>query len=241
MGALPTILVVDDVAAVLHYVQMALESDGMRVHTVRSGEGALAALGNEPVDLVVLDVMMPGMDGFEALRRIRATSTVPVIMLTGRTRALDKLNALTNGADDYLTKPFNPDELAARIAAILRRTQGQREGGLRYGNVVIDLEQRRVTRGGAEMRFSRTEWELLAALATTPGMVLTGRHLLTCVWGAEYGGEAQYLHTWMSRLRKKLGDAVRITTVPGVGYRLEPPAQETDPPAPPPTIPYTSL
>jgi two-component system KDP operon response regulator KdpE len=224
----PTILVVDDEPPIVRLVQMKLEADGMRVRTAHTGQDALAALEDEPADLVVLDVTMPGMDGFETLRHIRASSNVPVIMLTARTLDADKLRGLTSGADDYLTKPFNPDELAARVAAVLRRTGGQRtgmQGALRYGDVVIDLEQRRVTRGDAEVHFSRTEWELLTELATNPGKVLLHRELLTRIWGEEFRDESQYLRTWVSRLRNKLGDAVPIVTFPGLGYRLESPAE----------------
>lgn len=222
----PTILVVDDEPPIVRLVQLKLESDGMRVRTAHSGQDGLAVLQDEPVDLIVLDVTMPGMDGFEVLRHVRARSNVPVIMLTARTLDVDKLRGLTSGADDYITKPFNPDELAARITAVLRRTGGQRMGvpdALRYGDVVIDLEQRRVTRGDAEVHFSRTEWELLAELASNPGKVLLHRELLTRIWGSEFRDESQYLRTWVSRLRNKLGDGVPITTFPGLGYRLEPP------------------
>jgi two-component system, OmpR family, KDP operon response regulator KdpE len=221
-----TILVVDDEPPIVRLVQMKLEADGMRVRTAHTGQDALAVLEDEPVDLVVLDVTMPGMDGFEVLRHIRADSSVPVIMLTARTLDVDKLRGLTSGADDYLTKPFNPDELAARITAVLRRAGGQRLGTaapLRYGNVVIDLTQRRVTRGDEEVHFSRTEWELLSELASNPGKVLLHRELLTRIWGAEFRDESQYLRTWVSRLRNKLGEDVPITTFPGLGYRLEPP------------------
>jgi DNA-binding response OmpR family regulator len=221
-----TVLVVDDEPPVVRLVHLKLESGGMRVRTAHNGPDALAVLEDEPIDLVVLDVTMPGMDGFEVLRHIRRSSNVPVIMLTARTLDVDKLRGLTSGADDYMTKPFNPDELAARITAVLRRTSGQQlgaEGELRYGDVVIDLEQRRVMRGGEEIHFSRTEWELLHELATNPGKVLLHRELLTRIWGDEFRDESQYLRTWVSRLRNKLGDAVPITTFPGLGYRLEPP------------------
>jgi DNA-binding response OmpR family regulator len=222
----PTVLVVDDEPPIVRLVQLRLEADGMRVRTAHSGQDALAVLEDEPVDLVVLDVTMPGMDGFETLRYIRAGSNVPVIMLTARTLDIDKLRGLTSGADDYLTKPFNPDELAARIAAVLRRTSGQRMGTpdeLRYGDVVIDLARRRVMRGDEELHFSRTEWELLSELASNVGKVLMHRELLTRIWGSEFRDESQYLRTWVSRLRNKLGDGVPITTFPGMGYRLEPP------------------
>ena len=221
------VLVVDDEPSIVRLVQLRLEADNMQVRTAHRGEDALAILEDEPVDLVVLDVTMPGMDGFETLRHIRSRSSIPVIMLTARTLDVDKLRGLTSGADDYVTKPFNPDELSARVTAILRRSSGQRAGGLdqlRYGDVVIDLAQRRVTRGDEEVHFSRTEWELLHELATNPGKVLLHRELLTRIWGAEFRDESQYLRTWVSRLRNKLGDAVPITTFPGMGYRLEPPA-----------------
>ncbi len=222
----PTVLIVDDEPPIVRLVQLRLETDDMRVRTAHRGEDALAILEDEPVDLVVLDVTMPGMDGFETLRRIRASSNIPVIMLTARTLDVDKLRGLASGADDYMTKPFNPDELSARIRAVLRRVGGQRAGTqqrLQYGDVAIDLEQRRVTCAGEEVRLSRTEWELLHELATNPGKVLMHRELLTSIWGTEFRDESQYLRTWVSRLRGKLGDAVPITTFPGMGYRLEPP------------------
>jgi len=222
-----TILVVDDEPPIVRLVQMKLEADGMHVRTAHTGQDALMVLDDEPVDLIVLDITMPGMDGFEMLRHVRATSNVPVILLTARTLDADKVRGLMSGADDYITKPFNPDELAARTAAVLRRTSGQRLGvvdELRYGDVRIDLEQRRVMRGDAEIHFSRTEWGLLTELASNPGKVLLHRELLTRIWGSEFRDESQYLRTWVSRLRGKLGDEVQITTFPGLGYRLEPPA-----------------
>jgi len=222
----PTILVVDDEPPIVRLVQLKLESAQMVAHTARSGAEALAILEDELIDLVVLDVTMQGMDGFESLRRIRATSNIPVIMLTARTLDVDKLQGLTSGADDYLTKPFNPDELAARITAVLRRSGGQQmhtSGRLVYDDLVIDLDQRRVTHAGEEMRLSRTEWELLTELATNPGKVLLHAELLTRIWGAEFRDESQYLRTWVSRLRIKLGNDALITTFPGLGYRLEAP------------------
>ena len=146
----PTILVVDDEPPIVRLVQMKLEADGMRVRTAHTGPDALAALEDEPVDLVVLDVTMPGMDGFETLRHIRTSSNVPVIMLTARTLDADKLRGLTGGADDYMTKPFNPDELAARVAAVLRRTGGQRDG--HAGRTAL---QRCRDRSGAAARHTR--------------------------------------------------------------------------------------
>ena len=222
----PVILVVDDEPPIVRLVRLKLEGDGFAVHTAHRGEDALALLEDEPIDLVVLDVTMPGMDGFETLRRIRAHANVPVIMLTARTLDGDKLRGLTSGADDYLTKPFNPDELTARIVAVLRRSDGRQTGAdkrLEYGDLVIDLAQRRVTRRDEEIRLSRTEWELLAELATNAGKVLLHGELLTRIWGSEFRDESQYLRTWVSRLRHKLGDDALITTFPGLGYRMEPP------------------
>jgi DNA-binding response OmpR family regulator len=177
--------------------------------------------------------MMPGMDGFETLRRIREIGQIPVMMLTARAGDADKVRGLQGGADDYLTKPFNPDELSARVAAILRRTAGAAPAGgrtiLRYPGVEIDLERRRVVVGGEEVRFSRTEWELLSQLGANAGRVMLHGELLSRIWGPEFRDESHYLRTWVSRLRAKLEpepDATPlITTFPGIGYRLEAPAE----------------
>jgi two-component system KDP operon response regulator KdpE len=197
----------------------------------------------------VLDLMMPVMDGYETLRRIRATSQVPVLMLTARTSDADKLRGLNSGADDYMTKPFNPDELSARIRAILRRTAGAAPAGgstvLNYPDlgVTIDLDRRKVTVNGTEVRLSKTEWELLNQLAANAGRVMLHSELLSRIWGPEFRDEVHYLRTWVSRLRAKIEpqgegpaggtdgktDAEQpslITTFPGIGYRLEPPPAE---------------
>jgi two-component system KDP operon response regulator KdpE len=157
------ILVVDDEPPILRLVRAKLKVDGYEVLTASRGEEALGILEDEVPDLVVLDVMMPDMDGFETLRRIREHSQVPVVMLTARGSDADKLKGLQSGADDYVTKPFNPDELEARIGAVLRRTGGAAPVGagrvLKYPGVEIDLERRRVSVDGEEVRLSRTEWE----------------------------------------------------------------------------------
>ncbi len=221
----PVILVVDDDPAIVRVAELCLAADGMQVRTARTGEDALALLRDEAVDLVVLDVKMPRMEGFEVLRRIRARSNVPVIMLTAQAGELDKLQGLASGADDYLTKPFNPDELAARVAAVLRRTPGRAAATapLHYGDVIIDFEQRRVMRGTREVTLTRTEWPIVVELAVNAGKVLTHRDLATRVWGVGYREDTNYLHMWMSRIRKKLGPDIPITTLQGIGYRLEPP------------------
>lgn len=226
MPAPRAILVVDDEQAIVRILHLRLVTAGYTVRTASGGEEALTLLSAEPVDLVILDVTMPGMDGFATLRQIRRTSRVPVIMLTGWTRATEKVQALRDGADDYLTKPFNPDELVARVAAVLRRAGGEATGVaavLRYGEVTLDLAQRRVLRAGEEVRLSRMEWEFLAALASTPGKVLLQRELGIRLWGMDYDAAGQPLRAILSRLRGKLGTAVPITTFPGLGYRLESP------------------
>lgn len=226
------ILVVDDDVPILRLVRATLQADGYSVMTAGNGEDALAALEEERPDLVVLDLMMPGMDGFETMQRIREDSNVPIILLTARSGASDKIQGLDLGADDYVTKPFNPDELSSRIAAILRRTTGTDKPAnqiLRYDQLTINLEKRRVTIGEQEVHLSRTEWELLHQLASHAGRVMLHAELLTRIWGPEFRDETHYLRTWVSRLRKKLGDdqepPTLIITFPGMGYRLEPPEE----------------
>jgi two-component system KDP operon response regulator KdpE len=227
-------MVVDDEPAIVRLVRAKLQADGYAVITAARGEEALELLDDERPDLVVLDLMMPGMDGFETLRRIREIGQIPVIMLTARAGDADKVRGLQGGADDYLTKPFNPDELSARVAAILRRTAGATPAGgrtmLRYPGVEIDLERRRVLVAGEEVRFSRTEWELLSQLGANAGRVMLHSELLSRIWGPEFRDESHYLRTWVSRLRAKLepgADAAPlITTFPGIGYRLEAPPSE---------------
>ena len=226
----PLILAVDDEPAILRLIRAKLEAVGYSVVTAERGEEALLRVRDDRPDLVILDVMMPEMDGFELLRRIRSNGRVPVIMLTARAGDTDTLKGLHGGADDYIAKPFNPDELAARVAAVMRRATGDvLEGNrsiLRYPGVEIDLERRRVEVRGEEIRLSRTEWALLDQLASNVGRVMVHRELLTRIWGPEFRDEASYLRTWVSRLRTKLkSDADAdplITTFPGIGYRLEP-------------------
>jgi two-component system, OmpR family, KDP operon response regulator KdpE len=228
------ILVVDDEPPIVRLVKAKLQVDGYAVISASRGEEALALLENDRPDLIILDLMMPGMDGFETLRHIRAQSRVPVIFLTARAGDADKLRGLQSGADDYLTKPFNPDELAARVAAVLRRSIGAAPAGgrtlLEYPRVQIDLERRRVTVDNEEVRLSRTEWELLSQLAGNAGRVMLHGELLSRIWGPEFRDEVHYLRTWVSRLRAKLepdDDAPElITTFPGIGYRMELPGSE---------------
>jgi two-component system KDP operon response regulator KdpE len=227
------ILVIDDELTVVRLVQATLLADGYAVVTASCGEEALPLLDEERLDLVILDLMMPGMDGFETLRRIRQRSTTPVIMLTARATDADMIKGFHGGADDYITKPFNPDELSVRVKAVLHRSaEGIPAGGrttLRYPGVEIDLDRRRVIVGGSEARLSRTEWALLDQLAANVGRVMFHSELLSRIWGPEFRDEPSYLRTWISRLRAKLKlsatDQTLITTFPGVGYRLEQPGE----------------
>ena len=225
------ILVVDDEPPIVRLVKAKLQLDGFAVVTAGKGEDAVPIVEHDRPDLVILDLMMPGMDGFETLRTIRQRSRVPVILLTARAGDADKLRGLQSGADDYITKPFNPDELVARVTAVLRRTDGAAPAGgtmlLDYSRVQIDLDRRQVTLDGNEVKLSRTEWELLYQLASNAGRVMLHRELLSRIWGPEFTNEVQYLRTWVSRLRAKLDPddtGELITTYPGVGYRMELPS-----------------
>jgi DNA-binding response OmpR family regulator len=225
------VLVADDDAPILRLVRAKLQADGFEVLTAMNGQEAVEAHERAHPDLVILDMMMPVLDGVEALKRIRAVATTPIIFLTARTGGTDKVRSLDLGADDYVTKPFDPDELSARVSAVLRRAQSggvPKEDVLDYGNLVIDLGNRRVLVAGVEAQLSKTEWEVLALLAAHPGRVMQHAELLGRIWGPEFVDETYYLRTWVSRIRKKLGDRADgtplITTFAGVGYRLEPPA-----------------
>jgi two-component system KDP operon response regulator KdpE len=226
------ILVADDDAPILRLVRAKLQTDGFAVITATNGEEAVETFGQERPDLVILDVMMPVMDGFEAMKRIRQESSVPIIMLTARTGGMDKIRGLDQGADDYVTKPFDPDELSARVAAVLRRAAGAAAPSgqvLEYPNVTVDLTNRRVLVNGEEVQLSRTEWEVLYQLASNAGRVMLHSELLSRIWGPEFRDETYYLRTWVSRIRKKLGDQDNddplIRTFPGIGYRMEPPVE----------------
>lgn len=224
----PTVLVVDDEPRILRFVRAELESAGFRVLTAANGFTALEAAYSENPDLLVLDVIMPGLDGFEVLRRLRDVSSIPVILLTARGSDADKVRGLDLGADDYLTKPFSPDELSARVRAVLRRTAGsgkQRSAArLELGDLTVDFERRRVVAREREVQMSRTEWQLLQQLALNAGKVMLHEDLLVRTWGPEYRDDVEYLRVWISRLRRKIEDDAAhpryLRTVPGVGYVL---------------------
>jgi DNA-binding response OmpR family regulator len=222
------ILAVDDEPPILRLLSATLRANDFAVVTASNGADAIAAHEQHHPDLVLLDVMMPDMDGHTVLRAIRQAGNTPVIMLTARTADAEKVQALLQGADDYVTKPFHPDELIARITAVLRRTQGtqmQTPTVLHYGDLVIDLGKRTITRGDQDVRLSRTEWALLELLASNAGRVMLHGELLSRIWGPEFRDEVYYLRTWVSRLRRKLGveSDELITTLSGIGYRMAEP------------------
>ena len=220
-------LVADDEPRITKLVSIALTGEGFRVITAAGGEEALAKAEEIRPDIVLLDIVMPDLDGIEVMRRLRERRPVPVILLTAKGSATDKAKGLDLGADDYIAKPFHPDELAARVRAVVRRANGLQPGAgvIRFDDVEIDLERRTVTRGSALVALSRTEWLLLQHLATNAGKVVLHTELLTKVWGPEYRDDLQYLRVWVSRVRRKLGakpgEDGRIRTFQGIGYLLD--------------------
>lgn len=225
-----TILVVDDEPHIVRFTAMNLEVEGFQVATAGNGREALEALnGAAAVDLVVLDVMMPELDGFETLRRIRQESSVPVIFVTVRGDEADRVAGLDLGADDYLTKPFSPRELASRIRALFRRIEATEPPRLQEVAVddwlTINFDQRKVRAGGREMRLRPTEYRLLYQLVSNAGQLLSHDTLLERVWGPEYRGEHQYVRTYVTYLRQKLERDPRspeyIVSERGLGYRFK--------------------
>ena len=221
------ILAVDDEARYLEIIRFNLDTAGYRVSCAASGEEALDRLAAEEADLIVLDVMLPGIDGFEVCRRVREQSSCPIIMLTAKGAEEDKVRGLRLGADDYVTKPFSAQELLARVEAVLRRARvpeaGEQEPpAITLGDLVIDQRAKRVTVAGREVRLSPTEYRLLTCMALRPGVVLSRDALLTQVWGDAYKGEDEILRVALWRLRHKLEDDPPryIVTRPGLGYML---------------------
>ena len=218
------VLVVDDEPQIRRALRTALVGHGYAVEVAEDGEGALAALAARLPDLVVLDLVMPGTDGFEVLRQTRAWSKVPIVVLSARGQERDKVEALDLGADDYLTKPFGMEELLARVRAVLRRAGAPDQPTIAVGEVTIDLARHVVTKGGAEVHLTPTEYDLLRVLAMEAGKVLTHRQLLQRVWGGYASENAQQLRVYVNYLRRKLEDDPArprwLVTEPGVGYRL---------------------
>jgi two-component system OmpR family response regulator len=228
---IPRVLVVDDEPNIRELVQVALKFHGCLVSTAASGADALRRAGAEDPDLIVLDVMLPDLDGFEVCRRLRAAGNeVPVIFLTARDTSSDTVTGLALGGDDYVTKPFSVEALVARVRAVLRRASrpGPGAGGgepLRAGDLELDESRWQVSRGGTPVELSPTEFRLLAYLLRHQGLVLTRAQLLENVWGWDYAGQSQIVETYVSYLRRKLDPLgpPLIHTVRGVGYRLHPP------------------
>ena len=227
MAAEPrTVLMVDDEPGLLKAVQLYLELDGYRVLTAQRGEQALALARRQPPDVVLLDVMLPGLDGFETLRRLRRFSKVPVIMLTAKGDESDVVKGLRLGADDYVRKPFGQAELASRIEAVLRRA-GPADEDTRIvvdDYLTLDFDRHEVFAGGKKVQLRPTEYRLLAQLATNPGRVQTYEQLLANVWGPEYRDEDNYVRLYVTYLRKKIEPEPSrpryILTERGLGYRF---------------------
>jgi len=228
------ILLAEDEVALRDFVSRNLRARGFEVLEASNGLEALAVWEREDPHLLVLDIMMPRMDGLEVCRRVRERSAVPIIVLTALDAESDKVTALDLGADDYLTKPFGVEELLARVRAVLRRTQWEAmplAGGVKqFGVLEIDLSGHVVRLRGAEVRLSPIEFAVLKQLITHAGKVLTHRMLLQRIWGPEYGGETEYLRVYINRLRQKLepdsANPRYLLTEPGVGYRFVAPETE---------------
>jgi two-component system KDP operon response regulator KdpE len=229
------VLVVDDDPRLLRLVRVNLEKAGFAVTTASSGAAALEQFDLEVPDAMVLDVTMPGLDGFTLTQRIREVSHVPIIMLTAMSEQTQKVRGLELGADDYITKPFDPDEMVARVRAVLRRSQlqGETDDGhlIHAGDLTIDFFKRRVEYAGQPVRLTPTEYKLLQQLALQAGKVVPHADLLSKVWGPEYRDETGYLWVYIRSLRQKLepdpSNPQFILSEPGFGYRFQVPREET--------------
>ncbi|HMU91975.1 MAG TPA: response regulator transcription factor [Anaerolineales bacterium] len=219
------ILLVDDEPSIIQLSRMYFERDGFRIHEVGDGEAALEAVTKHHPALIVLDVMLPKLDGFEVCRTLRAKGDqTPIIMLTARDEDIDKILGLELGADDYLTKPFNPRELIARVKAILRRSDGKKQADgkpLHRGDLTIDPVSREVSIASQILDLRTQEFDLLFTLAEQPGRVFTREQLLQLAWGFDFYGQTRTVDVHIAHLRKKLeGSNIKIETVTGVGYKL---------------------
>jgi len=217
------ILVVDDDPEILSLLKRGLAYDGYEVDAAKDGAEALAKARDSEPDLVVLDVMMPGLDGIEVSKRLRQASQVPILMLTAKGTVADRVTGLDSGADDYLVKPFSFDELLARVRALLRRSQPREGEVLRFGDLSLDTATREVTRGNDAIDLTVQEFDLLELFMHHPRQVLTRDRIYARVWGYDFGGESNVIEVYVSYLRTKLEDGGRsrlIHTVRGVGYAL---------------------
>jgi DNA-binding response OmpR family regulator len=217
------ILVVDDELNILELVKLYLERDGYKVEAVSTGNDALAKMNTFNPDLIVLDLMLPDMDGFEVCRQVRKKSNVPIIMLTARKEDVDKIVGLELGADDYLTKPFNPRELIARVKAIIRRSQAGPTASevLEIGKLRIDVARQEVSVDKQPVKLRTKEFALLTTLAQNLGIVLSREKLLELVWGFDYYGETRTVDVHINHLREKIASSgVNIETMRGTGYKM---------------------
>lgn len=230
--AVGTVVLVEDEPHIRRFVRSALEQEGWHVHEAATLQRGLTEAGTRKPDLVILDLGLPDGDGVDFIRELRKWSPVPVIVLSARVNEEEKIRALDNGADDYLTKPFGVGELLARVRASQRRQRGPITGGdgkVRFGDVVVDVQNRRVTKGGETVRLTPTEHRLLAVLVANAGKVMTTPQLLRSVWGPSQGEHAHYLRIYMGHLRHKLEDNPAqpryMITETGVGYRFQLPSE----------------
>jgi two-component system KDP operon response regulator KdpE len=221
------ILIVEDEPAIVRALQANLGAHGFQVETAASGAEAIKSYGRRRPDLILLDLALPDADGKEIISLVREETQTPIIVLSVRDAEREKVQALTLGADDYLTKPFGPDELLARVRVALRhaaRPQSGADAVIKSGDLELDVERRQVRLAGEEVRLTPTEFDLLKALMQHTDKIMTDRMLLQEVWGADYGDEAHYLHVYVARLRKKIETdprrPARLLTEPGVGYRF---------------------
>jgi DNA-binding response OmpR family regulator len=221
-----SILIVEDESSIASFVALYLKNAGYAVRTVGKGADALDQVSSDPPSLTILDLMLPDIDGIEVCRRIRKTSDVPILMLTARDEDVDKIIGLEVGADDYMTKPFNPRELVARVKSILRRSTPERRQAesavIRHGDLTVDAGRREVRVGEEEIQLAPKEFDLLWELLDHRGLVLTRDQLLERVWGYTFAGDTRTVDVHVRQLRRKLGDASPIVTVWGVGYKVSP-------------------
>ncbi|GAA1267663.1 response regulator [Arthrobacter pascens] len=222
---MPAVLIVDDEVQILRALQINLNARGYSTVTAFTGQGALEQAARHPVDVVVLDLGLPDLDGVEVIRRLRRWSDVPVVVLSARHGSDDKIQALDAGADDYVTKPFGMDELLARLRAALRRGTSGDAPVVKTEDFVVDLAARRVTQRGVAVRLTPTEWNILELLARNSGALVTHEELLTHVWGPAYSGETGYLRVYLAQLRRKLeadpANPRHLLTETGLGYRFQ--------------------
>jgi two-component system KDP operon response regulator KdpE len=221
------VLVVDDDPSLLKVLKITLQVNGYAVTTATDGQSALLAATQHPFSLVILDLGLPDIDGITVIKQLRSWNQAPILVLSARHTSDDKVEALDAGADDYLTKPFGPDELLARLRALLRRTSEQRqEPVVVTDSFTVDLAKHRVIRDGNDVRLTPTEWSILELLVRNPEKLITQRQLLSDVWGPAYTKDANYLRVYMAQLRRKLepdtGNPRHLLTEAGIGYRFQP-------------------